>query len=195
MITNHRQSYQGRIIVIALGSNLAGAWGTPEQILHRAIGELAASGIQIVKTSRIYRTRAHSDVPQPNFLNAIATVSTPIPANALLRLLKRIEAQAGRRSTAAGHHPFGRWTPRPLDLDIVSYKGVVRNWRMNKPMEGMRVVLPHPRAHERAFVLRPLCEVAPRWHHPVFGLTACELLKRPRVRETGEILSAGEFLR
>ena len=88
-----------------------------------------------------------------------------------------------------------QWIPRPLDLDIVSYKGLIYNWKMNQPLEGGRVVLPHPRAHERAFVLRPLCEVAPFWHHPVFGLTAPELLKRPTVRQTGEILSVGEFLR
>ncbi len=85
--------------------------------------------------------------------------------------------------------------PRPLDLDIVSYKGVIHNWKMQKPLEGKRVVLPHPRAHERAFVLQPIAEIAPFWHHPVFGLTAPELLKRPSVRQTGKILSAEDFAR
>jgi 2-amino-4-hydroxy-6-hydroxymethyldihydropteridine diphosphokinase len=66
---------------------------------------------------------------------------------------------------------------------------------MQKPVEGMRVILPHPRAHERAFVLQPLSDVAPFWHHPVFGLSASEFLKRPAVRQTGKILSAGDFLR
>jgi 2-amino-4-hydroxy-6-hydroxymethyldihydropteridine diphosphokinase len=103
--------------------------------------------------------------------------------------LKRIEAQAGRRELKEAH----RWIPRPLDLDIVSYKGVIHNWKMQKPLEGKRVVLPHARAHERAFVLQPLSEIAPFWHHPVFGLTAAELLKRPSVRQTGKILSADEF--
>ena len=59
----------------------------------------------------------------------------------------------------------------------------------------MRVILPHPRAHERAFVLRPLADVAPFWHHPVSGLTPAQLLKRPKVRETGKILASQEFSR
>ena len=179
------------MIILALGSNLDGAFGTPYQSISRALDELAASGIEIQVTSRLHRTRAHGGHPQPDFLNAIATVHTPLPAYALLGILKRIEAQAGRRGSTRAR----RWIPRPLDLDIVSYKGLIYNWKMNQPLEGGRVVLPHPRAHERAFVLRPLCEVAPFWHHPVFGLTAVEFLKRPTVRQTGEILGVGEFLR
>jgi 7,8-dihydro-6-hydroxymethylpterin-pyrophosphokinase len=112
-----------------------------------------------------------------------------------MEILKRIEAQAGRQRLKAEYRLTGQWKPRPLDLDIVSYKDTIYNWKMRKPIEGERVVLPHPRAHERAFVLRPLCDVAPFWHHPVFGLTASEFLKRPRVHETGAILRVGEFLR
>ena len=179
------------MIVIALGSNLHGVFGTPRQSIERALDELAVSGIQISDTSRLYRTLAHASHPQPDFLNAIATAHTPLPAYALLEILKRIEAQAGRHQAKGAH----RWIPRPLDLDIVSYKGVVHNWKMLKPLEDKRVVLPHPRAHERAFVLQPLSEVAPFWHHPVFGLTAAELLKRPRVRQTGKVLSAEEISR
>jgi 2-amino-4-hydroxy-6-hydroxymethyldihydropteridine diphosphokinase len=77
----------------------------------------------------------------------------------------------------------------------VSYKGTVRNWKGNWPKKGMRVTLPHPRAHERAFVLRPLADVAPFWHHPVSGLTPEQLLKWPKVRETGKILASQEFPR
>jgi 2-amino-4-hydroxy-6-hydroxymethyldihydropteridine diphosphokinase len=179
------------MIIIALGSNLDGAFGTPYQSIRRALNELSASGIEIKDASRLYRTRAYGSYPQPDFLNAIATAYTPLPAQALLEIFKRIEAQAGRHEAKKAH----RWIPRPLDLDIVSYKGVVYNWKMRKPLEGKRVVLPHPRAHERAFVLQPLSDVAPFWHHPVFGLTAREFLKRPAVRQTGKILSAGELLR
>ncbi len=179
------------MIILALGSNLDGVFGTPYQSISRALNELAASGVKIKDASRLYRTRAHSRYPQPDFLNAIATVHTPLPAHTLLEILKRIEAQAGRREPKEAH----RWIPRPLDLDIVSYKGVVYNWKMYRPLEGECVILPHPRAHERAFVLQPLSDVEPFWHHPVFGLTAPELLKRPSVRRTGEILSADEFPR
>ncbi len=179
------------MIILALGSNLDGVFGTPYQSISRALNELTASGIKIKDASRLYRTRAYSRHPQPDFLNAIAMAHTPLPAHTLLEILKRIEAQAGRRELKEAH----QWKPRPLDLDIVSYKGVIHNWKMQKPLEGKRVVLPHARAHERAFVLRPLSEIAPFWHHPVFGLTAAELLKRPSVRQTGKILSADEFPR
>ncbi len=172
------------MIIIALGSNLAGAFGAPKESLRRALDELATHGVQIKGTSRLYRTRAHGSRPQPDFLNAVATVDSPLPADALLEILKRIEAQAGRRPAK----PVRFWLPRPLDLDIVSYKGIVHNWRLLKPLTGKRVVLPHPRAHQRAFVLQPLSDVAPFWHHPVFGLTASQLLRRPTVRATGAIL-------
>ena len=179
------------MIIIALGSNLNGIFGTPHQSICRAINQLAVSGIEIKDTSRLYRTRAYGRNPQPDFLNAIATAHTALPAYALLEILKRIEAQAGRCEAKDSR----QWIARPLDLDIISYKAVVYNWKMQKPIEGGRVILPHPRAHERAFVLQPLSDVAPFWHHPVFGLTASEFLKRPSVRRTGKILSAGDFLR
>jgi 2-amino-4-hydroxy-6-hydroxymethyldihydropteridine diphosphokinase len=179
------------MIILALGSNLLGAFGTPMQSLCRALEELSASSVQIKDVSRLYRTRAQASRPQPDFLNAIVTAFTPLPADALLTILKRIEAQAGRHEPKAAR----RWVPRPLDIDIVCYKGIICNWRRKKPIDGKRVVLPHPRAHERAFVLRPLSEAAPFWHHPVFGLTASEILKNPQVRETGAILGASEFTR
>ena len=177
------------MIIIALGSNLDGAFGTPYQSIRRALNELAASGIEIKDASRLYRTRAYGGCPQPDFLNAIATAHTPLPAQALLEIFKRIEAQAGRHEAKEAH----RWIPRPLDLDIVSYKGIIRNWNANHPKAQDCVILPHPRAHERAFVLQPLACVAPGWHHPVFGLTAAQLLKRPAVRQTGKIKSSFGF--
>ena len=182
------------MLIIALGSNLSGVFGTPKQTLSRALAELTASGIQIASTSRLYRTRAHATQPQPDFLNAIAMGFSRLPPGALLEMFKRIEAQAGRGSAKTPHLKCSRWISRTLDLDIVSYKNVIYNWKMKKPLEGRRVILPHPRAHERAFVLQPLCDVAPFWHHPVFGLTASEFLKNPRVRQTGAILSAGDLL-
>jgi 2-amino-4-hydroxy-6-hydroxymethyldihydropteridine diphosphokinase len=185
--------FQGGMIVISLGSNLSGAWGPPGRALHRTLNQLEVSGIQIIHTSKIYKSRAQAYLPLPDFLNAVAIVQTPMPADALLQVLKRIEAQAGRRflkiTSKNGREPFFLWNARPLDLDIVSFKGVVCNWEANRPKTRGCVILPHPRAHERAFVLHPLSEIAPYWHHPVFGLTAAQLLKRPAVRKTGEILS------
>jgi len=175
------------MIIIALGCNLAGNFGAPKDALLKAVNELAASGIKIVGMSSIYITQAHAYKKQPDYYNAIVTVATPLPADALLQVLKRIEAQAGRSKCKRGSPPFLQWMPRPLDMDIVSYKGIVQNWRAGRPKERQRVILPHPRAHERAFVLRPLEDAAPHWHHPVFGVTPAQLLKRPAVRETGKI--------
>ncbi len=182
------------MIIVSLGSNLAGRYGSPTSTLGRALDELEALGVKITSTSRLYHTLAHARTPQPDFVNAIATVSTPLSADALLKLLKRIEALAGRKKSHSVDPAALRWAPRTLDLDLISYKEIVCNWKMRSPLKEGRVILPHPRAHERAFVLRPLCDVAPFWHHPVFGLTAAQLLKRPLVRHTGAILSAGDFL-
>ena len=181
------------MIVIALGSNLPGHFGAPVRAFRRAIRELAAAGIRIVKTSEIYVTEAYAYTPQPDYINAIAIATTPLPPDALLQVLKRIEAQAGRHISKGVRTRHLQWIPRPLDLDIVGYKGIVRNWEAGLPKAGGRVILPHPRAHERAFVLLPLAEVAPYWHHPVFGLTAPALLKVPGVRETGRIVGRIKF--
>jgi len=193
------------MIVIALGSNLPGVWGTPKQALHRALDELIHHGIQIIETSRLYNTRPYGVTAQANFLNAVAIISTPIPAPAVLRVFKEIEAKAGRRhintqlaprffQAPTGRRASQRWSPRPLDIDIVDYKGVIFNWDMRRPLVGRRLILPHAEAHKRAFVLRPLCDIAPFWHHPVLGATAVELLKQPAVRRAGAILNdAGSF--
>jgi 2-amino-4-hydroxy-6-hydroxymethyldihydropteridine diphosphokinase len=182
------------MIILALGSNLAGRFGSPTSTLRGALTELNALGVKILSTSRLYSTLAHARTPQPGFVNAIATVSTPLSADALLGLLWRIEALAGRQRSHSVDPASLNWAPRTLDLDLVSYKGIVCNWKLCAPLKEGRVILPHPRAHERAFVLQPLCDVAPFWHHPVFGLTAAQLLKRPRVKNTGAIVSAGDFL-
>ncbi len=181
------------MIIIALGSNLTGTFGSPKEALLKAVKELAASGIKIIGISRIYITKAHAYRKQPDFYNAAVTVATPLSAGALLQVLKRIEARAGRRKYKRAGHPYYQWMPRPLDLDIVSYKGIVQNWKGSCPKERARVILPHPRAQERAFVLRPLEDAAPQWHHPVSGLTPAQLLKRPAVRETGMVKHRQDF--
>jgi 2-amino-4-hydroxy-6-hydroxymethyldihydropteridine diphosphokinase len=183
------------MIIIALGSNLSGVWGSPNHTLYRALDELTASGIQIEKISRLYCTRAHSYARQPNFLNAVIATETFMPADAIFQVLQRIEARGGREKAKIEAEHTSRWQARPLDLDIIDYKGVVHNWIERRPVPGRRLILPHPRAHQRAFVLQPLSDIAPTWHHPVFGLTASALLKRPLVRGTGPILSAEESWR
>jgi 2-amino-4-hydroxy-6-hydroxymethyldihydropteridine diphosphokinase len=183
------------MIIIALGSNQCGVWGSPKHALQTAIDELANTGIGILSASAIYCTRAQGDIAQPNFLNAAAIITTPMAAAALLTKLKRIEAQAGRSHKKDMRFQQNRWLPRTLDLDIIAYHNLICNWDAYRPKIGRRVLLPHARAHERAFVMRPIAEIAPYWHHPVFGLTAAEFLKSPKVLATGSILSRGEPLK
>jgi 2-amino-4-hydroxy-6-hydroxymethyldihydropteridine diphosphokinase len=170
------------MIIIALGSNLNGVWGTPRQALRRALDELERSGVHILAASNAYRTISYGMSARSVFVNAVAIAATVKPAPALIRIFKQIEALAGRRTEAR------RWRARPLDLDIVDYKGLVCNWNLCRPLAGKRVILPHAGAHERAFVLRPILDVVPAWHHPVFGATAAELLKRPKVRAAGAVI-------
>jgi 2-amino-4-hydroxy-6-hydroxymethyldihydropteridine diphosphokinase len=86
----------------------------------------------------------------------------------LLRVLKRIERMAGRRQR-------GRWTARPLDIDIVSFKGTRLNW----PHRATgRLTLPHPEAHRRLFVLQPLLSIDPHWHHGGLRMPGRRLMAR-----------------
>ncbi|MGI8725047.1 MAG: 2-amino-4-hydroxy-6-hydroxymethyldihydropteridine diphosphokinase [Methyloceanibacter sp.] len=172
-------------ILVALGGNFPGPWGTPPETLRRALRALEEKGVVVVAVSPFYETAAVGAARQPPYVNAVARVQTSIPPAALLRLLKQVEAQAGRR----GGRP---WGPRTLDLDIVDYKGLV----MHGPKRSLRfghagprpLVLPHPLAHKRPFVLRPLLDVAPDWRHPVLRRTAAELWRRVARGEQGRIL-------
>jgi 2-amino-4-hydroxy-6-hydroxymethyldihydropteridine diphosphokinase len=96
---------------------------------------------------------------QPPFLNAVAALATGLSPDELLDVLLAIEAAHGRVREV-------RWGPRTLDLDLIWYEGVVR--------DDPRLTLPHPRAHEREFVLRPLCDIAPEL--PLDGRTARQWL-------------------
>ena len=167
-------------MLLGLGANISGAWGTPTQTLLRALDELGQLGLQPLYRSRLYRTKPVGPGRQPPYLNAVVMSQASLPPMALLRGLKGLEKRAGRRGGR-------RWGPRPLDLDILDYGGRRLGW----PPAGRRrrggLILPHPEAHRRAFVLLPLAEIAPHWRHPVLGLSAQALLRRVRTagRATG----------
>ena len=157
-------------VFLALGANVPGPWGPPGASLARAIDELCQARVPIIRASRVFSTAPQGPGLQDRYLNAVVQVAAPLAPAALLRLLKRIERDAGRRSGP-------KWGPRPLDMDIIDYGG----WRIGWPprrREPGRLILPHPEMHARAFVLVPLLEVAPHWRHPVLGLGARTLLAR-----------------
>jgi 2-amino-4-hydroxy-6-hydroxymethyldihydropteridine diphosphokinase len=144
---------------IGMGSNLE----SPERQLLAAFDALAASpGIHLTRRSSLYRTAPIGYAHQPDFLNAVAEILTRLSPDELLDTLLAIERRHGRVRDFAN-------APRTLDLDILIYGDV--------QLSNGRLVVPHPRAHERAFVLMPLLEIAPDCVIPGRG-PARELLAR-----------------
>jgi 2-amino-4-hydroxy-6-hydroxymethyldihydropteridine diphosphokinase len=142
---------------VGLGSNI----GEPRRQLQDALRELGAlPQTRITATSGFYRSAPVGHLDQPEFLNAIAELDTGLAPGPLLDSLQEIEKRHGReRSFANG--------PRTLDLDLLLYG--------DRTMDTPRLTLPHPRMHERAFVLKPLAEIAPKAIIPGRG-KASELL-------------------
>lgn len=144
---------------VGLGSNI-----DAEANLRAAVRLLSARpGLRLAEVSPVYRTPPWGPVPQADYLNAVAALETDLAPEALLDVLLGIETERGRdRSPDAV-----RWGPRTLDLDLLFCGDAV--------MESERLTLPHPRLHERAFVLVPLCDLAPGLRHPVLGRTMSAL--------------------
>lgn len=173
--------------LVGLGGNCPGPWGTPAETLARALRELGTGGVAVRAVSPFYETAAVGRAGQPPYVNAVAAIDTAMPPEALLRRIKQIERAAGRR----GGSP---WGPRTLDMDILDYKGRIRNWRGDAPRfarAGARpLVLPHPWIEKRPFVLRPLLDVAPDWRHPVTKRTAKELWRAVAGAQEGHVMRA-----
>jgi 2-amino-4-hydroxy-6-hydroxymethyldihydropteridine diphosphokinase len=157
-----------RMLLLALGANMRGAWGGPAETLARARRELAAAGVRTLRASRLYATPPLGPGRQARYLNAVLKMEASLAPGALLRLVKGLERRAGRR--------FGRrWGPRCLDIDVLDFGGRRLGWPVRRRERG-RLILPHPEMHRRAFVLVPLLEVDRHWRHPVFGVRGRALL-------------------
>lgn len=139
------------IAYIGIGSNLE----NPRAQVLRALDELAeVPETRVTARSSLYRTAPIGHAAQPDFINAVAALDTQLPAEALLRELQSLEARHHRKRSFPN-------APRTLDLDLLLYGDA----QIDKP--GLNV--PHPRMHERAFVLQPLLEIAPRVQIPKHG--------------------------
>lgn len=152
-------------VVIAVGGNLPGDSPSVQDGLARAVAQLGQAGFDIVAQSRWWRSRAWPDPADPPFLNGVVVVRTGLDPSEAMTVLQRLEAAAGRR-------PSARNAPRPLDLDLIAH---------GRTVAAGELVLPHPRAHERLFVMGPLAEIAPAWRHPTLDRTAADLAREAGV--------------
>ncbi|MBM3513283.1 MAG: 2-amino-4-hydroxy-6-hydroxymethyldihydropteridine diphosphokinase [Alphaproteobacteria bacterium] len=163
------------MILIGIGGNLPSAMGAPLETCKAALTALQSEGIRLEALSPWYASAPQPPSDQPEFVNGVARISSPLPPAQLLDALHRVEAAFGR-VRGAPHHA------RTLDLDLLDYDG---------RQETGLVVLPHPRMTERAFVLAPLADVAPHWRHPVSGRTAAELLAEIKQDQGIRLISEG----
>ena len=152
-------------VFIALGTNL----GERLTNLRMAIAALAPD-VSVLTESHVYETPPWGYEDQPAFLNMVVKAETDLEPESLLTYLKQIEAELGREKSI-------RWGPRLIDLDILFYDNLV----INTPP----LIIPHPRLHERGFVLVPLADIASEFTHPVLGKSVNEFLAEI---DTGEIV-------
>lgn len=147
------------IAYIGLGSNISA-----ERNLPAAVSLLAqTTGIVLERVSPVYRTPPWGYAGQESFLNAVAAVDTSLPPLELLDALQAVELRLERKRSI----PNG---PRTADLDLLLYGEAI--------IETERLLVPHPRMHERGFVLVPLCDLAPLLRHPLLNSTMAELMER-----------------
>ena len=156
-------SDQRERVFIGLGANLPSGAGSPVATLEKALADIAAlPGIRVLRRSPWFESApVPPDPSQPWFVNGIIELASELQPLALLAELQRLEAESGRVRSVAN-------AARPLDLDIVAFGNRVTS-------RGV-LLLPHPRMHERAFVLLPLQAIAPHWRHPVSGKSVAELV-------------------
>lgn len=147
------------VAYIAVGSNL----GDRESNIMKAIDVVENSyGCFVTKVSELYETKPVGFVDQNDFLNGAIEVRTMLTPNELLKRMHTIENEFKRDRTI-------KWGPRTIDLDIIFYDNLV-TWDQD-------IVLPHPLMHERMFVLKPLCDIAPYYVHPLLNKRVSELCK------------------
>ncbi|MBV1904004.1 MAG: 2-amino-4-hydroxy-6-hydroxymethyldihydropteridine diphosphokinase [Marinosulfonomonas sp.] len=171
------------MVVLGLGGNIASDVGEVATTIGRATADLSASGVDIITKSKLYETPCFPADAGPDFLNAALLCSTRLDPQALLGLIHTTETKYGRKRGA-------RWSERTLDIDIIAIDGSVlpdtatfQAWHglsldQQKCKTPDQLIVPHPRLQDRAFVLVPMADVAPDWHHPILGLSVRRMLQQ-----------------
>jgi 2-amino-4-hydroxy-6-hydroxymethyldihydropteridine diphosphokinase len=163
-MTENRTAAQRKLSYIGLGANLQHPlYGSPRHTLTAAIEALRTAGLDIVTRSAWYESAPVPIADQPWYVNGVVSVHSDLTAVDLLALLHRVEAEFGRVRSVVN-------APRVVDLDLLDHRGETRSGAGGDP------VLPHPRMAERGFVLLPLQEIAPDWHHPATGRAIADLI-------------------
>lgn len=153
-------------VVIALGGNLPSAGRSVRETLEAAIAALQADGFEILARSSWWTSRAWPNPDDPPFNNGVVIAKASETPQATLERLQRIEAIFGRQRDRPN-------APRILDLDLIAHGRSL--------VDKAGLVVPHPRAHERAFVMRPLAEIASGWVHPGFRMPVHALVRRATI--------------
>jgi 2-amino-4-hydroxy-6-hydroxymethyldihydropteridine diphosphokinase len=158
---------------------MAGGFASSEALLEAALARFPGAGLPVVARSGWWRSAAWPDPAGPEYRNGVALVEATKGPRELLEALFSIE-QAFERTREAKN------APRTLDLDLIAWGREV----VHAPEMAGGLTLPHPRAHERLFVMGPLAEVAPGWVHPTLGRTAAELAAEATVGKDAAPLPA-----
>ena len=169
------------LTIVALGANVASDAGNPQETLQIALKLINQKAVCVLRVSSWWRTPAFPAESGDDFVNAVAILESGISPADLLKTLHEVEAELGR----IRHR---RWEPRVCDLDLIACGDLIapdeaevrRLMALGLSAQDEpppdQLVLPHPRMHERSFVLAPMAEVAPDWRHPVLGATTAEML-------------------
>lgn len=182
---------QRQYCIVAFGANLHSAVGSPRDTLATAARRVSSQpGMRLHRQSGWYATRAWPHGSGPDFVNGVALYETTLVPGAVLRVLRTTETKLGRTF-------LGRNTPRTIDLDLIAHGHCAmpgrHEWRLLVQQGTLvfgkrrRLVLPHPEAHRRPFVLVPLAEIDERWLHPVLGARVTTLLGRCRATMIADV--------
>lgn len=172
------------MILIGIGANLPSPrYGEPLATCGAALAALTKARLFIAARSRWYKSAPVPASDQPWFINGVILVKTALGPGALMALLLETEQAFGRNRAEPNE-------ARVLDLDLLAYGDMVSEESGAGGESGLR--LPHPRLHERAFVLLPLLDTAPDWRHPVSGLSVRDMIEAlPPGQQTEAIPDAG----
>jgi 2-amino-4-hydroxy-6-hydroxymethyldihydropteridine diphosphokinase len=167
-------------MLVAFGANVAMDGKTLSQAVQSAILTLNGRTLQLLRHSRLFQTPCFPAGAGPDYVNAVAAYQTALGAKDVMALLHKVENDMGRERVQ-------RWGSRTIDIDLLAFGDLVLpdaatfwQWHDLPPEQQAvtapdRLILPHPRLSERAFVLIPLCDIAPEWRHPVLGQTARQM--------------------